>query len=355
MLDAVAWAEAEELVRDADRRRSWCRTACTADGRPTSAACRPWSTSTAPPTLLGRRGRARARRGGPRRDHAEPRRRGLRAGTSTRVPGAMGRLGTRTPGGPTYDLHQGDLRVDERAISIGAKVLAGGRARAPMVTDCDNACCWTVPAAPCAPGSGRPRRIGCPHHVPVSRRCTLIRGGILRRFSKIAAVARRSARWRCAGAAAAAAAAGARSAAERRLRASAEGDGPKIGVAYDVGGRGDQSFNDSAYAGAARRPSRSSTSPASRPRPTPARTTTRPARSGFASSPTRGYDPIIGDRLRSTPRPSPRSPPEFPEINFAVDRRLQQPTLRQDAAREHRRPRRSPSSRAPSSSAWPQR
>ncbi len=31
--------------------------------------------------------------------------------------------------------------------------------------------------------------------------------------------------------------------------ASASGDGPKIGLAYDVGGRGDQSFNDSAYAG----------------------------------------------------------------------------------------------------------
>ena len=31
------------------------------------------------------------------------------------VPGAMARLGTRTPGGPTYDLHQGDLVVDERA------------------------------------------------------------------------------------------------------------------------------------------------------------------------------------------------------------------------------------------------
>ncbi len=40
------------------------------------------------------------------------------------VPGAMGRLGTRTPGGPTYDLHQGDLRIDERATAIGAKVLA---------------------------------------------------------------------------------------------------------------------------------------------------------------------------------------------------------------------------------------
>jgi basic membrane protein A len=30
---------------------------------------------------------------------------------------------------------------------------------------------------------------------------------------------------------------------------TAKGDGPKIGLAYDVGGRGDQSFNDSAYAG----------------------------------------------------------------------------------------------------------
>ena len=40
------------------------------------------------------------------------------------VPGAMFRLGTRTPGGPTYDLHQGNLRVDERAIGIGAEVLA---------------------------------------------------------------------------------------------------------------------------------------------------------------------------------------------------------------------------------------
>ena len=29
----------------------------------------------------------------------------------------------------------------------------------------------------------------------------------------------------------------------------ADGDGPKIGLAYDVGGRGDQSFNDSAYEG----------------------------------------------------------------------------------------------------------
>lgn len=41
------------------------------------------------------------------------------------VPGAMARLGTRTPGGPTYDLHQGDLVVDEGAVAQGARLLAG--------------------------------------------------------------------------------------------------------------------------------------------------------------------------------------------------------------------------------------
>ncbi|MBD7919517.1 amidohydrolase [Cellulomonas sp. Sa3CUA2] len=42
----------------------------------------------------------------------------------TKVPGAMARLGTRTPDGRTYDIHQGDLRVDERAIEAGALLLA---------------------------------------------------------------------------------------------------------------------------------------------------------------------------------------------------------------------------------------
>jgi amidohydrolase len=40
------------------------------------------------------------------------------------VPGAMARLGTRTVGGQTFDLHQGNLRVDERATLLGARVLA---------------------------------------------------------------------------------------------------------------------------------------------------------------------------------------------------------------------------------------
>ena len=38
--------------------------------------------------------------------------------------GAMARLGTRTPGGPTFDLHQGDLVVDEDAVALGARLLA---------------------------------------------------------------------------------------------------------------------------------------------------------------------------------------------------------------------------------------
>jgi amidohydrolase len=43
----------------------------------------------------------------------------------THVPGAMARLGTRTVGGPTYDLHRGDLLIDEGAIEVGARTLAG--------------------------------------------------------------------------------------------------------------------------------------------------------------------------------------------------------------------------------------
>ncbi|MGY5765881.1 M20 family metallopeptidase [Brachybacterium sp. DNPG3] len=41
-----------------------------------------------------------------------------------KVPGALARLGTRTPGGRTYDLHMGNLMIDERAIGHGAAVLA---------------------------------------------------------------------------------------------------------------------------------------------------------------------------------------------------------------------------------------
>lgn len=42
----------------------------------------------------------------------------------TKVPGAMARLGTRSPGGRTFDLHQGDFEADEGAIAAGAQLLA---------------------------------------------------------------------------------------------------------------------------------------------------------------------------------------------------------------------------------------
>lgn len=42
----------------------------------------------------------------------------------TKVPGALARLGARTPGGRTFDIHQGDLQIDERAITAGAALLA---------------------------------------------------------------------------------------------------------------------------------------------------------------------------------------------------------------------------------------
>lgn len=40
----------------------------------------------------------------------------------THCPGALVRLGTRTPGGRTYDIHQGDYLVDERAVPTGVRV-----------------------------------------------------------------------------------------------------------------------------------------------------------------------------------------------------------------------------------------
>lgn len=46
------------------------------------------------------------------------------------VPGSMMRLGTRTPGGETYDLHRGDYILDERAVGCGVRVMASAALRA---------------------------------------------------------------------------------------------------------------------------------------------------------------------------------------------------------------------------------
>ena len=46
------------------------------------------------------------------------------------VPGSMMRLGTRPPGGQTYDLHQADYVADERAIECGVRVMTATALRA---------------------------------------------------------------------------------------------------------------------------------------------------------------------------------------------------------------------------------
>jgi amidohydrolase len=121
MLDAVAWADAEDLVRglidqilapygvEADV--TYVRGVPPVVNEPTSTAL----LSRAVRSVLGQDGAVSTPQSLGGEDFAWYL-------ESTR--GAMGRLGTRTPGGRTYDLHQGDLHIDERAVPVGAKVLA---------------------------------------------------------------------------------------------------------------------------------------------------------------------------------------------------------------------------------------
>jgi amidohydrolase len=46
------------------------------------------------------------------------------------VPGALMRLGVRTPGGPAFDLHQSEFEPDEGSIEVGVRVLAATAASA---------------------------------------------------------------------------------------------------------------------------------------------------------------------------------------------------------------------------------
>ncbi len=49
------------------------------------------------------------------------------------VPGALARLGTRVPGGATYDLHRGDFEPDESAIAVGVRALVAASLLSPLV------------------------------------------------------------------------------------------------------------------------------------------------------------------------------------------------------------------------------
>ncbi len=121
MLDAVAWADAEDLVREligqilapygVGAEVTYVRGVPPVVNDPAATAL----LTDAVTSVLGERGAVATAQSLGGEDFAW---------YLESLPGAMGRLGTRTPGGPTYDLHRGDLRIDERAIGVGAKVLA---------------------------------------------------------------------------------------------------------------------------------------------------------------------------------------------------------------------------------------
>jgi metal-dependent amidase/aminoacylase/carboxypeptidase family protein len=121
MLDAVAWADAEDLVRELIRQIlapygvgadiTYVRGVPPVVNEPVSTEL----LASAVRAELGTEGLVTTQQSLGGEDFAW---------YLESVPGAMGRLGTRTPGGRTYDLHQGDLMVDERAVGIGARVLA---------------------------------------------------------------------------------------------------------------------------------------------------------------------------------------------------------------------------------------
>ena len=121
MLDAVAWADAEGLVREligqivapygVGAEITYVRGVPPVVNEPVSTAM----LARAVEGVLGQTGHVQTAQSLGGEDFAW---------YLESVPGAMGRLGTRTPGGATYDLHQGNLRIDEGATAVGAKVLA---------------------------------------------------------------------------------------------------------------------------------------------------------------------------------------------------------------------------------------
>ncbi|MPZ60354.1 MAG: BMP family ABC transporter substrate-binding protein [Propionibacteriales bacterium] len=98
---------------------------------------------------------------------------------------------------------------------------------------------------------------------------------------------------------------------------TAEGDGPQIGLAYDVGGRGDQSFNDSAYEGlkqAVEELDATCTEAEAGPGENDA---TREERLRTLAD--EGFDPIIGvGFIYSVAAQNVAKEPDYRDVNFAV-------------------------------------
>lgn len=93
------------------------------------------------------------------------------------------------------------------------------------------------------------------------------------------------------------------------------GDGPKVGIAYDVGGRGDQSFNDSAWAGIEKVIDDLDASCTEAKAAAGENDTTREERLRTLAE--QGYNPVLGIGFIYSPAAA-KVAAEFPETSFAV-------------------------------------
>jgi basic membrane protein A len=96
---------------------------------------------------------------------------------------------------------------------------------------------------------------------------------------------------------------------------TAKGDGPKVGVAYDVGGRGDQSFNDSAYRGLTKAVDDLGATCIEAKATTSDNDTTRAERLRTLAE--GGYNPVVAIGYLYSPAAA-KVAAEMPDTNFAV-------------------------------------
>ncbi len=136
----------------------------------------------------------------------------------------------------------------------------------------------------------------------------------MRRYSKIAAVALVGA-LALAGCGSSDGGGGGAKAAETNKCKSADGDGPKVGIAYDIGGRGDQSFNDSAVVGMDKAIEEvDATCFEAKPAPNENDTIRAERLRTLAEG---GYNPVIGIGFIYSAS-AVKVAAEYPETNFAV-------------------------------------
>ncbi len=135
----------------------------------------------------------------------------------------------------------------------------------------------------------------------------------MRRFSKIAAVAvvAALALSGCGDSGSS----GSKSASQDICKSNKDGDGPKVGVAYDVGGRGDQSFNDSAYRGLTKAVEDLGATCIEAKATTEDNDTTRAERLRTLAE--GGYNPVIAIGYLYSPAAA-KVAKEMPDTNFAV-------------------------------------